>query len=165
MTVTDPGTQDLEAGTTVTVRVSGLDTRTAATSLTWSTTRLPAGLLIKGSGKSAVITGRLPTAVGAYPVVVTAKDPKTGKTGTTHFSIVAAASLALAAPYYATFETDTGYTWGTAYGGACLDGGASTAGTTVTASTPCYGTAEQLFAFQPEGAPGGRRASRSTGCA
>ena len=154
VTVTDPGVQDLEAGTNVTVHVTGLDTRAAATTLTWSAAGLPAGLSIKGTGKTAVITGVLPAAVHGYPVVVTARDPVTGKSASTYFSIAAAASLALATPNTVTFGAFSGHSWGTGYGAWCLDGGASTAGTTVTVTTPCYGTAEQLFAFQPEGAPG-----------
>jgi hypothetical protein len=101
-----------------------------------------------------VITGVLPAAVRGYPVAVTAKDPVTGKSASTYFSIVAAASLALATPNAVTFGAFSGHSWGTGYGAWCLDGGASTAGTTVAVTTPCYGTAEQLFAFQPQGAPG-----------
>ena len=92
VTVMDPGTQDLQAGTSVTIEIPGLDARAGAAPLAYTATGLPAGLSITSvpNTTSARITGTLPATVTSYAVTVTAKDAATGQSATTHFSIVAA---------------------------------------------------------------------------
>lgn len=153
VTVLDPGTRDLEAGTTVAIGVTGLDTRAGVTSLAYTAAGLPAGLSIKAAGKSAVVSGTLPAATASYPVTVTAKDTATGRTGTTRFSIVAAGPLTPAKTVAVMISGGPTFYYGQSPGRICLDSGAGTAGTTVTLTT-CFGDAEQLFAYTPEGAPG-----------
>jgi hypothetical protein len=153
VTLMDPGTKDKQKGTNVAIRITGLDTRAAAT-LSYSATGLPTGLSIASLPHSAgaEITGTLPDTIRTYRVAVTGTDLQTGRSGTTHFMIVAAASLTPAAPirqYITTFTTDD-------LGppeGQCLDAGAGTAGTVVGVQT-CTGVAEQIWTHLPEGAPG-----------
>jgi hypothetical protein len=154
VTVMDPGTQDDEAGTAFSVRISGLDSRPGGT-LRYSAKGLPAGLKISAVPKSASarISGILPTAEASYTVTVTAKDAKTGKVATTRFAIVAAGSLTPATPVTGAIDTDSSFQTPPAFG-QCLDSGAGTAGTTVTIQS-CTGTAEQLWSYVPQGKPGG----------
>ena len=153
VTVIDPGVQDEEAGTAVSVKVSGLDARGGATSLRYSAHGLPSGLSIRSSphSTSAEIAGKLPGAVASYKVTVTAKDTRTRKTASTQFSIVAAASLRSA--HLVTTELVLGGDLSVPpASGACLDAGAGTAGTIVTVQN-CTGTQEQLWTYTPGGAP------------
>jgi hypothetical protein len=154
VTLADPGTQDDKAGTSVTVRIAGLDARTGAAALRYTARGLPAGLSITPVPRStsAQITGKLPAAAGTYAVTVTARDTKTGRAGTTRFSIVGAGSLTPASPIRSAIATDTTISLAPAEG-LCLDSGAGTAGTPVTIQT-CTGTAAQLWTYLPEGAPG-----------
>jgi Ricin-type beta-trefoil lectin domain len=152
VTVADPGTQDREAGTTVAIGLTGLDSRAGATtSLAYTASGLPVGLSIKPVAKTtdAEITGKLPPSARSYAVTVIARDAKTGKTGTTRFSIVAAGSLTPAKPVTAIISTSLVVTQVT----GCLDSGADTAGTKVILQD-CTGVAEQLWTYLPEGAPG-----------
>lgn len=153
VTVMDPGTQDEMEGTRVAIRITGLDTRPAAT-LSYSARGLPAGLSIASLPHSAgaEITGTLPDAVGTYRVAVTGKDVKTGLSGTTHFMVGAAGSLTPAAPMQQFITTSTPDDFGTPEG-QCLDSGADTAGTVVGIQT-CNSTAEQIWTHLSEGAPG-----------
>jgi hypothetical protein len=153
VTVVDPGTRDLLAGAGVTIRVTGLDSRAGSTSLAYKAAGLPAGLSVKASGKSAVITGTLPAAAGSHAVTLTARDTRTGKTGSTRFTIVAAGSLTPATPVTGLISLGPTSFAGQQAGRYCMDSGAGTAGTVVTVAT-CTGTAGQLFSYQPEGAPG-----------
>lgn len=154
VTLVDPGTQDDQAGTSVSFRITGLDARKAATALRYTARGLPAGLSIRSvpHSTSAEISGRLPAAVGSHAVTVTARDTKTGQTGTTRFSIVAAGSLTPAAPITSAIATDTNISLAPPEG-LCLDSGAGTAGTQATIQA-CTGTAQQLWTYLPEGAPG-----------
>jgi hypothetical protein len=154
VTLADPGTQDNEASTSVTIHIAGFDGRQGAAALAYTAVGLPAGLSIKSVPHStnANITGTLSAKVGSFAVTVTARDKTTGKTGSTHFTIVAAGSLTPSAPITAAIATDTSTSLGPAEG-QCLDSGAGTAGTTVGIET-CTGTAEQLWTYLPEGAPG-----------
>jgi len=153
VTVMDPGTQDEEEGTSVAVRITALDTRKAAT-LSYSAMGMPAGLSIASLPHSAdaEITGTLPATIRSYPVAVTGTDVKTGRSGTTHFTIVAAASLAPAAPIRQYITTSTFDDLGPPEG-ECVDAGAGTAGTVVGVQT-CTGVAEQIWTHLPEGSPG-----------
>lgn len=99
------------------------------------------------------LAGTLPAATASYPVTVTAKDTATGRTGTTRFSIVAAGPLTQAKTVAVMISGGPTFYYGQSPGRICLDSGAGTAGTTVTLTT-CFGDAEQLFAYTPEGAPG-----------
>jgi hypothetical protein len=154
VTVMDPGTQDEEAGGTISVKVAGFDARAGATSLTYSATGLPAGLKVTSVSRStdAEITGTLPPSSGTYAVRLTGKDTKTGDTATTWFSIVAAASLTPSAPITTSIATDTSTSLAPATT-LCLDGGAATEGSQVTLQS-CNGEAEQLWTYQSLGAPG-----------
>ncbi len=153
VTVMNPGPQDDEAGTAVAFRIAGFDSRKGG-GLRYSATGLPAGLSIKPvpHSTSAEITGKLPAAVGSYSVTVTAKDTKTGRADATRFAIVAAGSLTPSSPLIGAIDTDTSFSTPPAEG-QCLDSGAGTAGTVVTIQS-CTGTAEQLWTYLPEGAPG-----------
>jgi hypothetical protein len=153
VTLMDPGTQDYEAGTSVSIQVRGLDSRAGTTALAFSASGLPAGLSVKPVAKSrnGVITGTLPSAVKSYSVTVTATDKATGKAGSTRFTLVAAGSLTPGTPLAVRVTTgDTQLFQATP--GPCLDGGAGTAGTTVTLQ-PCDNAPPQGWSFQP-GEPG-----------
>lgn len=154
VTLVDPGTRDDQAGASATFPITGLDARQGAAALRYTARGLPAGLSITSIPRStsAEITGKLPAAPGSYAVTVTAKDAKTGKTGTTRFSIVGAGSLTPTSPIKSAISTDSNISLGPPKG-LCLDSGAGTAGTEVTIQT-CTGTAEQLWTYLPEGAPG-----------
>jgi Ricin-type beta-trefoil lectin domain/Putative Ig domain len=143
VTLTDPGSQDLEAGEPVFVAMRGVDSAGAA--LTYSATGLPSGLSIGHS--SGRITGTPGTTTGSFAVTVTAKD-KTGATGSVTFSIVALPSLA------------TGYHGVSGpvdldMGGKCLDDfhDGTGQGNVIDIYT-CNGTAAQNWEYQPGGAPG-----------
>jgi hypothetical protein len=154
VTLMDPGTRDLEAGHNVAISITGFDARAGAAPLAYSATGLPAGLSIAPVPQTtnAKITGTLPTTVTSYAVTVTAKDNTTGQVGTTHFSIVAAASLTPTAPITTAITTNPNAGIGPATGN-CLDSGAGSAGTVVTIQT-CTGVAAQVWTYLPEGAPG-----------
>lgn len=162
VTVMDPGTQDEEEGTSAVIKVTALDSRHGAR-LSYTAAGLPAGLSIAPLPNSAgaEITGTLPATVASYSVVVTGTDAKTGQSGSTHFSIVSAGSLAADAPVTASITTDTNFTFPPAEGN-CLDAGADTAGTVVGVSN-CTGVVEQLWTHQPEGFPGGPAQLTSNG--
>jgi hypothetical protein len=154
VTLVDPGTQDEEAGTSATIPVTGLDSRGPAATLSYSASGLPTGLSVKPVAKSlnALISGKLPAAVGSYQVTVTATDPKSGKSGSIRFTIVAAGSLTPATPLTARVTNGD-----TEMGGSgtdpCLDGGVGTAGTIVTVKA-CDNAPAQAWAYLPLGAPG-----------
>ena len=153
VTVMDPGTQDGEAGTAISLRISGFDSRARAT-LRYTATGLPRGLRITLVPRSinAQITGILPTTDGSYTVTVTATDTKTHRRASTRFAIVGAGSLTPTTPVTTAIDTDSSFATPPAFG-QCLDSGAGTADTTVTIQS-CTGTAEQLWTYLPEGAPG-----------
>jgi hypothetical protein len=90
VTLLDPGNQSRTAGSSFTLQVTGLDTRSGATSLHFTATGLPGGLSIHAIAHSTngKITGTLPGSAGTFDVTVTAKDGRI--TGTTHFIIVVA---------------------------------------------------------------------------
>ena len=153
VTVMDPGTQDAEEGASVSFTITGLDSRRGAT-LKWAASGLPAGLSVTPVARStnAKVTGNLAAVVSSYPVTVTGTDPKTHKSASTHFTIVAAGSLTPSAPVSTQIVTDIDPVNGG--GSECLDGGAQTAGTAVTVQL-CAETLQQNdWQYVPEGAPG-----------
>jgi Ricin-type beta-trefoil lectin domain/Subtilase family len=95
VTLMDPGTTDVEQGTSLHLTITGLDTRTTARSLSYSATGLPAGVSISSAPGStnAIVAGPLPATPGTYPVTITGRDTRTRRTGNTHFSLVVTAPL------------------------------------------------------------------------
>jgi Putative Ig domain len=85
VTVIDPGTVHATHGQSLTVKITGLDSRKVS-QLHWSA-HLPGGLSIHAIPHSTngQITGK-PTTPGTYHVTVTAKDGSAS--GTTHFTII-----------------------------------------------------------------------------
>ena len=86
VTLVDPGTVHGTHGHSLTVKITGLDTRKVS-QLHYSATGLPAGLSIHAIPHSTngQITGT-PTTAGTYNVTVTARDGSAA--GTTHFTII-----------------------------------------------------------------------------
>jgi hypothetical protein len=149
VTLVDPGTQDVAAGSRFSLRIRGLDARAGAASLSYQATGLPAGLSISAGPRStsAVITGTLPARPASRLVTVTAKDPYSGQTGSTRFMIVTVGSLTTASPVPGRISVDEGR--------LCLDDDGGGPGGSVTVS-PCTGSvAEQQWTFASDGAPGG----------
>jgi Ricin-type beta-trefoil lectin domain/Putative Ig domain len=128
VTVLDPGTQDGSVSAPFKLTVRAVDSDGAARSLSYRATGLPSGLKVTAARRSldGMISGRLPATPGSYHVTVTAKDNRTGRTGSTHFSFYVIRSLAASAP-------STGYAFENDTAGACLygQGGATTPGTPV----------------------------------
>ena len=144
VTLVDPGTQDMAVGASLSLAITGLDTRHVS-SLRWSATGLPAGLSIRAvsSSTSGRITGKLPRAPRAYHVAVTAKDG--GVTGTTRFNIVAAPSVAGPNPPAGpiTLFANTSL---------CLDGGTGAVSQPVTTQN-CGNPTSQDWAYTADGRP------------
>jgi Ricin-type beta-trefoil lectin domain/Subtilase family/Putative Ig domain len=155
VTLADPGTQDLRAGTSVRVQISGFDGRGSARSLAYSATGLPAGLSIARAPRStgAVITGILPSAPGRFAVTVRGRDRVTGQAGSTRFTLVAAGSLTDAFPGSGQVELDRGGP----LNGKCLTdkGDGITAGTPVVITSCGSDPAAQAWSYVPDGRPGG----------
>jgi Ricin-type beta-trefoil lectin domain len=153
VTVMDPGTQDDEAGTGISVTVPGLNS-VKGDHLKYTATGLPPGLSIRPlrSSMNAEITGKLPAAARTYTLTVTATDTRHRKRGSARFWLVAATSLTPASPTTTSIGTEPSLPTDQALL-ECLDAGAGTAGTDVTVQK-CGGTAEQMWTYLPEGAPG-----------
>ncbi len=137
VTLVDPGTQDVAVSTRFSLTITGLDTRHAS-SLRWSAAGLPGGLTIHAVSGSTNgrITGTLPRTPGTHKVTVTAKDGSV--TGTTHFNIVVAPSLAFANPPSGPVTLS-----GTSL---CLDGGTDAVSEPVTIQT-CGNPTSQDWAY------------------
>jgi hypothetical protein len=88
VTVLNPGTQDVERGAQLNLRLTARDG--AGGSLAFTSTALPAGLRLSAGG---VISGR-PARNGSTTVRVTAKDKATGVSGSVAFPVVVLAKLA-----------------------------------------------------------------------
>jgi hypothetical protein len=143
VTVIDPGTQDYEVGSLVSLQIRAVDS--ASSVLTYSASGLPPGLVI--SPLTGLITGAVTTA-GTYPVTVTATD-LAGASGQTTFTIVAVPSLTGA--YRATSGPVI-----LELGGKCLDDAndSSVNGNKVQIWT-CLGDAAQKWQYRPGANPGG----------
>jgi Ricin-type beta-trefoil lectin domain/Putative Ig domain len=147
VTLIDPGTVDIEAGTNLRVLITGLDARTAARSLKFSATGLPAGVTVTSAAGSTdgVIAGTMPSAPGTYQVTVTATDPATHKAGTTRFALVVTAPMTSSL----SGEMRIGPL------NLCMNASGSTAGTAVNLAG-CDVTSENDYVgYLPGGAPGG----------
>jgi hypothetical protein len=148
VTVTDPGVQDLEAGTPPFLAMNALDSA-AGQKLTYSATGLPAGLSIVRTGQRAgQISGTLTGAAGTSTVTVTATDG-TGAQGSVTFPMVVVKSLTtgyhgVSGPVHVDLA------------GMCMDdNGDATANGTRIQIWSCNGRASQNWTFEPDGNPGG----------
>jgi len=145
VTVADPGVQDEEAGTTVSLAIQGIDSAAGQT-LTYSATGLPAGLTI--DPVTGHITGMLGTATGTSAVTVTAAD-STGAKGTVTFSLVVMGPLTtsyfpVSGPVHLGLP------------GMCMDDTAArTRNGNPVQIWKCNGNPQQNWTFQPDGNPGG----------
>ena len=99
VTLVDPGAQDAGAGTAFKLTVRAVDSDTAAKSLSYSAKGLPGGLTIRSAPRSlnGAVTGNLPATAGSFTVVVTARDRRTGRVGSTRFHIYVIPSMTAAA--------------------------------------------------------------------
>jgi beta-glucosidase len=134
LTVTNPGAQEGQAGTPVSVQVAAKDTTSGQTA-SFAATGLPAGTSISGSG---LIAGS-PTAAGTSTVTVTAHDGAGAQATTTFLWTIAPSGSAVATPLIG-------------YGGLCLDLGSdsNTDGAKVDVYT-CNGTNGQEWTEQSNG--------------
>ncbi len=148
VTLVDPGTQDRGAGTSFSLRIKGLDTRTGATSLSYQASGLPGGLAIGSVPQSTdgLITGTLP-GPGTFNVTVTAADGAV--TGSTRFTIVTVPSLTAAVP--ATGPVSLHLRSGRF---KCLDDNGGGAGT-ASVLQPCGNPVNQDWAYVSGGRPDG----------
>jgi hypothetical protein len=142
VTITDPGTQDEEAGKPVYLALSGADS--AGLALTYSATGLPSGLSIGAS--SGLITGTLGSSASTNTVTVTAQD-STGASGSVTFTMVVVKSL----------TTDYDAVSGQVHvdlDNLCLDTPDGTnAGEPVTI-WQCDSSSAEKWTFEPDGGPG-----------
>ena len=150
VTLIDPGTQDRAAGTSFSLRISGLDTRAGTASLGYQAAGLPAGLSIASVPDSTdgLISGTLP-GPGTFDVTVTATDGAV--TGATRFTIVTVPSLTAAVPVTGPVALPLGPGTG---GFKCLDDNGGGTGTTAVLQ-PCGNPATQYWAYISGGRPDG----------
>ncbi len=146
VTLVDPGVQDEAAGSEFSLRITGLDANTGATSLAYQATGLPAGLSIRSvpGTTDAEINGILPDGTGSSTVTVTATDGTTGQRGSATFAIVTVPSLVV--PQSAPGSVSLA-------GEVCLDDGGGGVGTAVLVAA-CSDGRDQQWSYQTEGAPG-----------
>lgn len=144
VSVANPGTQDYEVGSQVSLQVQATDSGGQA--LTYAATGLPAGLSIDSA--TGLISGTLPTTAGTSTATVTATD-STMASGSVSFKIWSIASLSTG------FHPAAGPVH-LKLGGKCLDDSqnSSADGTKVDIWT-CNGTAAQNWTYTPNGDPGG----------
>ena len=145
VTLTNPGVQDMQAGTPVFLAMQALDS-VPGQKLTYSATGLPAGLSIaRATGR---IKGTLTSAASTTTVTVTATDG-TGAKGSVTFSMVVVKSLTtgyhgVSGPVHVDLA------------GMCMDdNGNKTANGTKVQIWACNGNASQNWMFVPGGSPGG----------
>jgi hypothetical protein len=157
VTVLDPGTQDSLAGAGIKLTVQAVDSDRAAKSLSYSAKGLPAGLRI-GSAKGSlagVITGTIAKSLkpGGHEVTVTAKDKRTGRSGSTRFEIWVVSSLSLTSAGTTTITANDN-------SGDCIGAGSTSAGTAVTVrDCTASNTAWQFLSGAKPGAAGTLRLS------
>jgi hypothetical protein len=142
ITVTDPGTQDRQAGTRFTLPAAAVDSAAGQT-LTFSASGLPAGLTINPA--TGLIAGSLPAAPATSKVTITATDT-TGATGSVSFDLVALPDLRAA------YHNVTGPV--TSFDDLCLDdAGNSAASGTKVEIWHCDHQAAQRWTYLPDTAP------------
>jgi hypothetical protein len=146
ISVTDPGTKDVAAGTTMKLTLQATDS--AGAKLAYSARNLPRGLSISSSG---VISGTLQKTASTSAVTVTAADAS-GARGSVSFRIVVVASLA-AGYHRATGEVVASVS----YPSSCLDdtGNSSANGTKAEFAQCKSSNAAQHWAFVPDAGPNG----------
>jgi hypothetical protein len=143
VTVTDPGTRDYEAGSSVHLQIRALDS--AGGALSYSSAGLPAGLRL-GSA-DGLISGRLTSKPGSRTVRITATGAGAVR-GSLRFTIVAVRRIADRHPGSGPVKLDLG--------DKCLTDAADSpaAGTKIEIST-CAGRGSQSWEYIPGAAPGG----------
>jgi hypothetical protein len=92
VTLVDPGAKTATAGATFSVQITGLDRRSAAKSLFYTATGLPAGLSVArvGDTTKGMISGTVLATIPSgtiFDVAVTATDAATHASGVTRFTI------------------------------------------------------------------------------
>ena len=130
VTVLDPGTQDVTTGAGIKLTVRAVDSDSTARSLSYSVK--PSTLKISSAPHSlnGVLTGTLATA-GGTKVTVTAKDRRTGRSGSTQFEVYAIGSMTASAA-----NTPAPGLVKVSGGRSCLSAAAETAGAGVV-TQPC----------------------------
>ena len=153
ISVTDPGTLDVAAGTKLTLALQATDS--AGKTLTWTARNLPKGLSISRSGVISGTPVKTATALTSK-VTVTAADPS-GAKGSASFTIVVTPDLA------AGYPQTTGQV-AAVFTSMCLDdtGNAAANGTTAEFA-PCATSAEQQWALVPDAAPDGSQTLQING--
>ena len=153
ISVTDPGTQDVAAGTKLTLALQATDS--AGKALTWTARNLPKGLSISRSGVISGTPVKTTTALTSK-VTVTAADAS-GAKGSASFTIVVTPDLA------AGYRQVTGQV-AAVFTSMCLDdtGDAAANGTTAEFA-PCATSAEQQWALVPDAAPDGSQTLQING--
>jgi hypothetical protein len=145
VSIPDPGTQDYQTGAAVSVPMDAADSASGAT-VTYTATGLPAGVTI--SSATGLISGTLTSTAGTSTVKVTAED-NTGASGSVTFDIVVVPSLA-ADWHLSSGSVDLNDD------GLCMD---DTNGTLANGNKiqvwSCSGGYNQVWAFNPDGSPGG----------
>ena len=145
ISVTDPGTLDVAAGTRLTLTLQATDS--ARKTLTWTARNLPKGLSISRPGVLSGTPVKTATALTSK-VTVTAADGS-GAKGTASFTIVVVPDLA------AGYRQSTGQV-APVFTTMCLDDtGNAAANGTKAEFAPCATSAEQQWALVPDAAPNG----------
>jgi Ricin-type beta-trefoil lectin domain/Putative Ig domain len=145
ISVTDPGTLDVAAGTKLTLALQATDS--ARKTLAWTARNLPKGLSISRSGVISGTPVKTSTAQTSK-VTVTAADAS-GAKGSASFPIVVAPDLA------AGYRQATGPV-AAVFTSMCLDDtGNAAANGTKAEFAPCATSAEQQWALVPDAAPNG----------
>ena len=153
ISVTDPGTLDVAAGTKLTLALQATDS--ACQALTWTGLDLPKGLSISRSGVISGTPVKTATALTSK-VTVTAADAS-GAKGSASFTMVVAPDLA------AGYRQTTGQV-AAVFTSMCLDDtGNAAANGTKAEFAPCATSAEQQWALVPDAAPDGSQTLQING--
>jgi hypothetical protein len=153
ISVTDPGTLDVAAGTKLTLALQATDS--AGQALTWTGLDLPKGLSISRSGVIAGTPVKTATALTSK-VTVTAADAS-GAKGSASFTMVVAPDLA------AGYSQTTGQV-AAVFTSMCLDDtGNAAANGTKAEFAPCATSAEQQWALVPDAVPNGSQTLQING--
>jgi hypothetical protein len=153
ISVTDPGTLDVAAGTKLSLALQATDS--AGKTLTWTARNLPKGLSISRSGVVSGTPVKTATALTSK-VSVTAADPS-GAKGSASFTLVVTPDLA------AGYHQTTGQV-AAVFTSMCLDDtGNAAANGTKAEFAPCATSAEQQWALVPDAAPDGSQTLQING--